>query len=89
VVDINTIDPFDLQIILWDPSTDVQHRIKFKDDLFASYNRHRLFDALEKRTAIWVELSIKEIDGETRSVQLLRTIDRPAHLISDADEDNN
>jgi hypothetical protein len=89
VVDINTTDPSDLQIILWDPSSEVQHRIRFKDDLFAGEGRHKLFDALEKRTPLWVELAIKEIDGEIKSVQLLRTIDRPTNLISDADDDAN
>ena len=83
VVDINTTDPLDLLIILLDPSNDVQHRIKFKDDLFAGEGRHRLFEALEKRSLLWVELAIKEFDGEIRSVQLLRTIDRPANLIPD------
>lgn len=87
VVDINTTDPLDLQIILLDPSTSIQHRIKFKDDLFAGEGRHKLFDALEKRSLLWVELAIKDIEGEIRSVQLLRTIDRPANLASD-DTDN-
>jgi hypothetical protein len=86
VVDINTTDPLDLQIILLDPSSDVQHRIKFKDDLFAGEGRRRLFDALEKRSLIWVELSIKDIDGDIKSVQLLRTIDRPANLAADDDD---
>jgi hypothetical protein len=49
----------------------------------------QLFEALEKRTPLWVELAIKEIDGEVKSVQLLRTMDRPKNLISDADEDLN
>jgi hypothetical protein len=89
VVDINTTDPSDLQIILLEPSSDIQHRIRFKDDLFAGKGRHKLFDALEKRSPLWVELAIKEIDGEIKSVQLLRTIDRPTNLILDADEDTN
>jgi hypothetical protein len=88
VVDINTTDPSDLQIILTDPSTDSQYRIKFKDDLFAGEGRHRLFEALETRTLLWVELSIKEIEGDTRSVQLLRTIDRPARFAEEASGDN-
>ena len=88
VVDINTTDPLDLQIVLLDPSSDAQHRMKFKDDLFAGESRHKLFESLEKRSLIWVELAIKEIDGEVRSVQLLRTIPRPANLVADADEEN-
>jgi hypothetical protein len=88
VVDINTTDPFDLQIVLLDPSSDIQHRIKFKDDLFAGENRHKLFDALEKRATLWVELAVKEVDGEVRSVQLLRTIERPAGITEDIAGDN-
>jgi hypothetical protein len=80
VVDINTADPFDLQIVLMEPSTKQQHRIRFKDSLFAATDRHVLFDALEGRKTIWVELAVKEIDGETRNVQLLRTRDAPAEL---------
>jgi hypothetical protein len=44
VVDINTTDPLDLQIILLDPSSDVQHHIKLKDDLFAGESRRKLFE---------------------------------------------
>ncbi len=88
VVDINTTDPLDLQVILLDPFSDAQHRIKLKDDLFAGESRRKLFDALEKRTPLWVELAIKEIDSEIRSVQLLRTVERPAHLVSDTEGDN-
>ncbi|UYO43895.1 hypothetical protein KQX63_21370 [Rhodopseudomonas palustris] len=80
VVDINTTDPLDLQIVLLDPSSEVQHRIRFKDDLFAGESRHKLFNALEKRSLLWVELAVKEVDGEIRSVSLLRTIGRPAGL---------
>ncbi|WP_439359314.1 hypothetical protein [Bradyrhizobium sp. DASA03007] len=88
VVDINTTDPADLQIVLMDPITNGQHRIRFKDDLFAGESRHRLFEALEKRSVIWVELAIKQVEDEVRSVQLLRTIDRPANLTADADTDD-
>jgi hypothetical protein len=77
-----------LQIILTDPSTDSQYRIRFKDDLFAGEGRHKLFKALEKRTLLWVELSIKEIEGDVRSVQLLRTIDRPASFAAEASGDD-
>jgi hypothetical protein len=85
VVDINTTDPLNLQIVLLDPSTDDQHRIRFKDDLFAGESRHQLFDALEKRSPLWVELAIREVDGEVRSVQLLRTINRPANLTTESE----
>ena len=88
VVDINTTDPLDLQIILTDPSTESQYRIKFKDDLFAGEGRHKLFEALEKRTLLWVELSNREVEGDLRSVQLLRTIDRPANFTAEANGDD-
>jgi hypothetical protein len=87
VVAINTTDPLDLQIVLLDPSTHAQHRMKFKDDLFAGESRHKLFEALEKRSLLWVELAIKEAGGEVRSVQLLRTIDRPVGLAAVDDDE--
>jgi hypothetical protein len=80
IVDINTADPADLQFVIMDPETRVQHRIKFTDSLFASPDRHRLFEALETRDAIWVELALKEIEGEIRQVHLLRCIDPPPEL---------
>jgi hypothetical protein len=85
VVDINTSDQLDLNLVLMDPDTNVQHRIKFTDSLFAGPDRHKLFEALEKREAIWVELALKEISGEIKSVQLLRCVDRPTEA-ADAEE---
>jgi hypothetical protein len=83
VVDINTADPFDLQIVLMDPVSSAQYRIRLKDDLFAGANRRALFDALESRDAIWVELAMKEIEGEIKSVQLLRVVDPPTGSIGE------
>lgn len=80
VVAINTSDPLDLNLVLMDPDTLVQHRIKFTDSLFAGPDRHKLFEALETRHSLWVELAIKEIGGEIRSVQLLRCIEPPPGL---------
>jgi hypothetical protein len=77
VIDINTEDIFDLQIVLVDVETDAHYRIRFKDSLFAGADRHKLFQALEDRKPIWTELSIKEVEGEIRSVDLLRTTDGP------------
>jgi len=77
VVDINTSDPFDLAIMLIDVTTDAPYRIKFKDNLFAGQDRHKLFQALEDRQPIWAELSIKEVAGSVRSVELLRTREGP------------
>jgi hypothetical protein len=77
VVNINTSDPYDLQIVIMDPRTKDQYKFRFKDDLFSGPSRERLFESLKNRTAIWVELALREIDGEIRSVQLLRTVDPP------------
>lgn len=77
VVDINTSDLSDLKIVLMDPDTKAEYKMKFRDNLFAGPDRGRLFDALEDRLPIWVELSLREVDGEVRSVQLLRCIDPP------------
>ncbi len=77
VIDINTADERDLQIVLLDPKTGEEHRMKFTDTLFASDDRHKLFLALETREPIWVELAVRSVQGEVRSVQLLRCIDPP------------
>lgn len=85
VVDINTSDPMDLQIILMNAASGVQHRIKLKNDLFAAANSHALFEALESRRPIWVELAMKEVEGEIKSVQLLRVIDTPKEFAGSED----
>lgn len=77
VVDINTSDPVDLAIALIDVESTVTYRIRFKDNLFAGPDRHKLFQALEDRQPIWAELSIKEVEGQVRSVELLRTVEGP------------
>ena len=88
VVDINTSDPFDLQVVLVDPSRDAQYKIRLKDDLFAGPNRKALFAALEGREMIWVELAMREIEGEVKSVQLLRVIEPPTGSIASDEADN-
>jgi hypothetical protein len=88
VVDINTADPYDLQVVLVDPSRNAQYRIRLKDDLFAGDNRKALFAALESREMIWAELAMREIDGEVKSVQLQRIIEPPTGSIASDDTDN-
>jgi hypothetical protein len=36
-----------------------------------------MFEALESRQPIWAEVARKEIEGEIRSIQLLRCVDPP------------
>jgi len=40
-------------------------------------DRTALFDALNGRESIWMELAFREVEGEVRSVQLLRTTAPP------------
>jgi len=87
VVAINTSDMSELQVVLMEPDTKNQHRIKFKDDIFAGAERHKLFEALENRKAIWVELAVKDVDGEMRVVQILRTRDSPIQAMDDEGSD--
>lgn len=77
VVDINTADPDDLQIVLMDDATGEQFRVKLVESLFSSADRPRLFTALESRAPIWLELAFKESDAGVRSVDLLRVVDDP------------
>lgn len=88
VVDINTADPYDLQVVLVDPSRNAQYRVRLKDDLFAGENRKALFAALESRDLIWAEIVMREAEGEVKSVQLLRIIEAPTGSIASDDSDD-
>jgi hypothetical protein len=72
VVSINTADLLDLQVVLEDMETKAQYRVRFKDNLFAGLDRHKLFESLENRTSFVAELSIREVDGIIRNVEFLR-----------------
>lgn len=77
VLDINTSDPNELSILLSTPDRKLQYRIKFVDGLFSKDDRKALFDALDSRDSIWMELAFREIDGDVRSVQFVRTTAAP------------
>jgi len=82
VLDINTSDPNELSILLSTPDKKLQYRIKFVDGLFTGPDSKALFDALDSRDSIWMELAFREIDGDVKSVQLIRTAAPPG--IADA-----
>ncbi|UPJ65976.1 hypothetical protein [Bradyrhizobium sp. 191] len=86
VVDINTNDPNELGVVISTPDKKTQYRIKFVDSLFSGPDRKALFDALDSREAIWMELAFKESEGDVRSVQLIRTTSAPN--IADADAED-
>ena len=87
VLDINTSDPNELSILLSTPDKKLQYRIKFVDGLFSGNDRKSLFDALDSRDSIWMELAFKEIDGDVRSVQLVKTTSAPQASMSLEDDD--
>jgi len=87
VLDINTSDPHELSILISTPDKKQQYRIKFGDTLFSDPSRKAMFAALDSREAIWMEIAFREIDGEVKSVQLLRTTNPPTVAeASDSDE---
>jgi len=76
-----------LQLVLWlilvavvlhHPDKKQQYRIKFGDTLFSDPSRKAIFEALDSRDSIWMEIAFREIDGEVKSVQLLRTTNPPS-----------
>jgi hypothetical protein len=75
VIDINTDDPINIQVVIRDLQDDGEYRIKLSDSLFAKDDRNKLFEALRFRTELWTEVAIKKIDNEIKSVELLRVID--------------
>jgi hypothetical protein len=72
VVSINTSDLLDLQLVLEDTEDKIEYKVRFKDNLFAGLDRHRLFESLENRKSFFAELAIRELDGQIRSVEFLR-----------------
>jgi hypothetical protein len=78
VLDINTSDPHELSILISTPDKKQQYRIKFGDTLFSDPSRKAVFEALDSRDSIWMEIAFREIDGEVKSVQLLRTTNPPS-----------
>ncbi|MCA1433123.1 hypothetical protein I6F33_09070 [Bradyrhizobium sp. BRP20] len=78
VLDINTSDPHELSVLISSPDKKQQYRIKFGDTLFSDPSRKAIFEALDSRDSIWMELAFREIDGEVKSVQLLQTTKPPA-----------
>jgi hypothetical protein len=78
VLDINTSDPHELSVLISTPDKKQHYRIKFGDTLFSDPSRKAIFEALDSRDSIWMEIAFREIDGEVKSVQLLRTTNPPS-----------
>jgi len=77
VLDINSSDPNELSILIATPDKKTQYRIKFTDSLFGQDDRRRLIEALDNRESIWMELAFKEVDGDVRSAELIKTTGPP------------
>jgi hypothetical protein len=85
IVDINTSDSTNIQVVIMEPETNSQYRVKVVDTLFAGEDRKKLFDALENRETIWAEVVVKEVEGEVKSVQFLRCVDPPRDIVNSDD----
>ncbi|MCA6109589.1 hypothetical protein [Bradyrhizobium cenepequi] len=87
VLDVNTSDPHELSVLISTPDKKQQYRIKFEDTLFSEPSRKAIFEALDSRESIWMELAFREIDGDVKSVQLLRTtVPPPIAEVTDFEE---
>jgi len=87
VLDINTSDPHELSLLISTPDKKQHYRIKFGDTLFSDPSRKAIFEALNSRDSIWMEIAFREIDGDVKSVQLLRTTHPPSVVeATDSDE---
>ncbi len=71
VVDMNTAADVDAMILMR-PISKEQFKMKLSETLFMSDDRAKLFEALENRTEIEVELSLREVEGEVKNVTFLR-----------------
>ncbi|HEV2511221.1 hypothetical protein [Bosea sp. (in: a-proteobacteria)] len=75
VVDMNTAAEVDAMILMR-PVSKEQFKMKLSETLFMSDDRTKLFEALENRTEIEVELSLREVEGEVKTVTFLRVAPR-------------
>lgn len=71
VVEANTEDESDY-IVLMNPSTGKQFRIRLSETLFSGRDRELIFAALRERSEISMELAFREVNGEVRSTTFLR-----------------
>ena len=85
VLDINTSDPHELNVLISTPDKKQQYRIKFGDTLFSDPFRKAIFEALDSLDSIWMEIAFREIVGEVKSVQLLRTTNNPPSVVEATD----
>lgn len=85
VTDINTDDPTTMVVTLKEQDGDDEYKIKFADRLLEVTDRETVFSSLGKRESIWVELRIKSVDNEVRSVELKRVVppNDLAHLLEE------
>jgi hypothetical protein len=74
VVEINTSDPIELEIVFIDLQTKTAYRTRFRESLFDGDDRHKLMQSFEERSEIWVELAIQTAEGKFRSIEILRTV---------------
>jgi len=82
VVDINTEDPINIVVVILPEDGGEAMRVSFADSLFAARDRERMFDALENRSPIWLELVVSRADDRVRNVEILRVVDRPEMQMS-------
>jgi len=76
VVDINTSNLFQIIMSLVDEETGDQYKLSFADRLLDSdAAREKIFNALNKREPIFVELLAKIHEGDIRSVELKKIIE--------------
>lgn len=71
VVDVNTANPMLMSVVLSDPVTDEQMSTSFGDAILSDNGRKALFMALENRTAVWVRMKVKDLEGEIQPVEIL------------------
>jgi hypothetical protein len=71
VVVANTGAPTD-QIVFRRPGTGEEFRVRLSETLFSAADRTRLFDALETKVELDVELAFREVDGVVRHVTFVR-----------------
>ncbi len=77
VTDANTEDALITSVEFTDPETGDQFRASFQDALLVEGSADVLHAALKDRGTVWVEMQIREVRGEVRSVEIRKATREP------------
>lgn len=77
VIQINTSDEARTSVAVEEVGTGKQYRVIFGDLLIEERDLEKLYESLKNRESVWLRLDVKEVGGETRSIEILAVVTPP------------